>query len=320
MRSDDVEEPLSIEVVDTMAEVGKSVIEFEWDETSEVVVAVDDGAVRKDVTDGLRDFEVEVDLRKVSRAPGVLEALLLELRGRLAVDGLREEVWTSVASHDAVEGLARSWGAGNWIGEMGGVTGESEQKRSCADTEEVEDKEEVGDTRVNDERAGEVEEEMVEGVRARRTAAIAVDVGGVGGTKNSTKLIVYDRAEVRAARRVIVYDFSWVRAAYGISYREVNCTCDMEEREIWLKGVKIAACERSGAPVGVPWSNSGSVFIGRDADDHGIVRIHRDTAENRNSVSSSEQFLRMIKVESSVHGERRPPGYILQRGCAGEAD
>ncbi|KAH7102461.1 hypothetical protein BKA62DRAFT_671160 [Auriculariales sp. MPI-PUGE-AT-0066] len=162
MGANDVKEPLSVEVLEMVVKAGRSVVDFALDEASDV-----------DVADGLVNLEAKVTLREVSRAPRVLEALLLEVRGRLAVDGLRIEVRAGVVGHDAVEYLAR----GRRDCELDG----------CADTEEDEDKGEVEDTRVSVERAGEVEEEMVEGTKARRTTAIAVGVGGVGGTKNSTK-------------------------------------------------------------------------------------------------------------------------------------
>ncbi|KAH7102460.1 hypothetical protein BKA62DRAFT_671159 [Auriculariales sp. MPI-PUGE-AT-0066] len=175
-------------------EVGRGVVELVRDEVSEVVVVMDDGAVIEDVTHGLFEFKTEVDARLVGGTPRVLKALLLELRGCLAVDGLWKEVRARVASHGAVEELAWSWGnceldrsspvsakAGSSSG--GESEGVRDAGRRCADTEEVEDKEEVGVTHVSDERAGEVEEEMVEGEEAQRTMAIAVDVGGVGSER-----------------------------------------------------------------------------------------------------------------------------------------
>ncbi|KAH7084070.1 hypothetical protein BKA62DRAFT_801357 [Auriculariales sp. MPI-PUGE-AT-0066] len=203
------------------------IVDFALDEATDVVVAVDDGAVLYDVANGLVALKAKMTACEVSRTPRVFKALLLEARGRLAVDGLGIEVRASVAGYDAVEDFARGW----WFRELDGrdvrcagrvgtekissvddesrggravggkevVNGDEGRRKRVVpgvgrggmrrgrDTAEAEVVGEVEDTRVSVERAGEVEEEMVEGTKARRTTAIAVGVGGVGGTKNSTK-------------------------------------------------------------------------------------------------------------------------------------
>ncbi|KAH7093810.1 hypothetical protein BKA62DRAFT_676487 [Auriculariales sp. MPI-PUGE-AT-0066] len=168
-------------------ELERAGVDLLRDEVVDVVVAADDGAVVEDVADGLFDLKAKVESCVASGAPGMLKAQLLELRGCVAVNGLGEEKRASVAGHGGVQKLARSRGNLVVDGRSWRCEGLDGRRGGCADTEEGEVSGEVEDTRVSVERAGEVEEEMMEGTKARRTTAIAVGVGGAGGTKNSTK-------------------------------------------------------------------------------------------------------------------------------------
>ncbi|KAH7093855.1 hypothetical protein BKA62DRAFT_676468 [Auriculariales sp. MPI-PUGE-AT-0066] len=183
MGADGVEEDLGVEVPDAHACIVGSVVELALDKITNVVLAVDDGAVLEDVTDGLLAFEPKVEGCVSSWAPGVVEALLVELRRERAVvvghSSIQEFAWGRGMCKlnrrewgcngrgravEVVEVDEGRWGMSSEAGSRGGgeSVGVREVRRSCADTEEAEDKEEVRDMSVSDEHSGEDEEEMVE--------------------------------------------------------------------------------------------------------------------------------------------------------------